>query len=118
MDSIKENRFIDKLVNDTINNKYYWRRIDDLEENVLESKLPSQKENELVQFDSFWIRTNSQYVFLLSFGHNHAVLVSDKYDANKYSFFDISSANYYRLQTLILDSLDIKDQLLDDFLND
>lgn len=113
----KKISFINKLAEDTANNKYEWHLFEPSHRPQFKTALSPVEIAQLSFFNCFWFENNKQFIFLLATSNmEYSILLIDKNSDNA-TRISIPTESYFRLKTLIFNSLGTQDQLLNDFLD-
>lgn len=115
MESNKIQEFIDRLAEKTARNELDWKRLTDYQPLIDDISLEIS-ENLNIR-NSFFLDTSKQRIFLLDYSGYFKVAIIDSSSKEKY-IMSIEPTSYYRLESLITNSHQIRDKMLDDFLND
>lgn len=115
MESSKIQAFIDKLAEKTARNEYDWKRLSDNFHYL--NQINPELINNLNTPQSFCVDTQKQRIFLLNFFHSHSIMISDLGSDDSYTM-SIQPSSYYRLESLIANSHQVRDKMIDDFLDE
>ncbi|MGE7366059.1 hypothetical protein ACQKKE_05370 [Desemzia incerta] len=117
MNTNKKHLFINKLAENTANNKYEWYSLNENRPNRLNDAISPADLSQLNLINCYWFENEKQMIFLLAtFQMQYSLLLIDK-GSNKTARMKITTESYFRLKTLILNSLGTQDKLINDFLD-
>lgn len=108
--------FIQKLIQGTIDKKYSWNKMVGYPQEIEQG----MSRNELVLIrisESYYFRDKSNFIALLRSQPNKYSIFIYSYRSLEFSNIVIDAQAYFRIRTVIQNQLDVKENLLDEFLN-
>lgn len=116
MESNKVHDFIDRLAEKTARNEYDWKSLSE-NPDALNELNNSDIIFKLNMEDSYYIETPKQRIFLLNYfdvTNIYKVIILDL-NSKEYYIMDINGSSYFRIESLIRNSHQVRDKMLDDF---
>jgi hypothetical protein len=107
---------IDKLIRDTMSGKFIWSSIDDEIKPKLFQIVNDERFNQMNPHESYFAKNTSFDVYFFKSANSY-YLVLNNILKNENKIYNIPTALFFTLKTVIENKLKANQQFLDDFLN-